>query len=143
MNILFFAGFNVFGMLACYFREYYWRREYYTINLLSIEKAKVEKLNENLEKMVYSRTMELQEANIKLRNKNRELHLSESELNKHKTELEKLVKESAKELGIKYKELEEKNEELERMNKLFIGREFRIKELRDRVKLLEKDGQKI
>jgi len=35
------------------------------------------------------------------------------------------------------KELGEKVSELERMNDLFVGREFRIKELRDRVKELE------
>lgn len=34
-------------------------------------------------------------------------------------------------------ELEERNRELERFNKLFVDREFRIKELRDRVKVLE------
>ena len=34
-------------------------------------------------------------------------------------------------------ELEEKVSELERMNNLFVGREFRIKELRDRVEELE------
>ena len=34
-------------------------------------------------------------------------------------------------------ELEEKVADLERMNDLFVGREFRIKELRDRVKELE------
>lgn len=33
--------------------------------------------------------------------------------------------------------LEEKNRELERFNKLFIDREFRIKELRERLKELE------
>ncbi|MBW2616938.1 MAG: hypothetical protein JRD02_12290, partial [Deltaproteobacteria bacterium] len=44
--------------------------------------------------------------------------------------LEELVKERTA-------ELEEKNAELERMNDLFVGREFRIKELRDRVKELE------
>ena len=34
--------------------------------------------------------------------------------------------------------LEEKNKELERFNKLFVGREFRIKELKERVQELEK-----
>ena len=34
-------------------------------------------------------------------------------------------------------ELEEKNKELERLNDIFIGREFRIKELNDKVKELE------
>ncbi len=36
-------------------------------------------------------------------------------------------------------ELEKKNTELERLNNLFIDREFRIKELRDKVKELEKE----
>jgi PAS domain S-box-containing protein len=36
-------------------------------------------------------------------------------------------------------ELEARNAELERLNKLFVDREFRIKELRDRVKELEKE----
>jgi PAS domain S-box-containing protein len=56
--------------------------------------------------------------------------LAEEELKKHREHLEDLVK-------IRTEELEEKNKELERFNNLFIGREFRIKELRDKVKMLE------
>lgn len=52
------------------------------------------------------------------------------ELEKHREHLEELVKERTA-------ELEEKNAELERMNEVFTGREFRIKELRDRVRELE------
>ena len=55
---------------------------------------------------------------------------TEIELAKHRQNLEELVKERTQ-------QLEDKNEELERMNKLFGGREFRIKELRDKVKELE------
>jgi PAS domain S-box-containing protein len=55
---------------------------------------------------------------------------SEEELRKHREELEVLVKERTQ-------ELEEKNARLERMNRLFVDREFRIKELRDKVKELE------
>ncbi len=55
----------------------------------------------------------------------------EMELEKYRQNLEKLVDERTS-------ELEKKNEELERFNQLFIGREFRIKELRDKVKALEK-----
>ncbi len=55
---------------------------------------------------------------------------TELELEKHREHLEELVKERTE-------ELEKNNAELERLNKLFVGREFRIKELKDRVKELE------
>ncbi|MCK4678705.1 MAG: PAS domain S-box protein [Bacteroidales bacterium] len=55
---------------------------------------------------------------------------AEEELRKHREHLEEMVKERTA-------ELEEKNEKLEYFNKLFVGREFRIKELRDKVKELE------
>ena len=55
---------------------------------------------------------------------------TEDELKKHHEKLEELVKERTK-------ELEEKNIDLEDFNELFIGREFRIKELKDRVNELE------
>ena len=50
-----------------------------------------------------------------------------TEIRKHRHNLEELVKERTR-------ELEEKNAELEHYNKLFIGREFRIKELKDKLK---------
>lgn len=57
--------------------------------------------------------------------------LIESELHKYRTKLEELVTNRTQ-------ELEEKNIELERFNKLFVGREFRIKELKDKLKRYEK-----
>jgi PAS domain S-box-containing protein len=54
----------------------------------------------------------------------------EIELRLHRDELEKLVKERTA-------ELEEKNIQLERFNKLFVGREFRVKELKEQIKDLE------
>jgi len=57
---------------------------------------------------------------------------AEEELEKHRNQLEELVKERTK-------ELEEANKELKRFNKLFVGREFRIKELKDKIKELEKE----
>ena len=54
----------------------------------------------------------------------------EDELTLHKTQLEILVKEQTQ-------KLEEKVAELERMNELFVGREFRIKELRDKINELQ------
>ena len=59
-----------------------------------------------------------------------ERKMADSELKKYREHLENIVKERTA-------ELEEKNAELERFNKLFIDREFRIKELRDKVKKLE------
>ncbi|MCK5196770.1 MAG: hypothetical protein KAR21_00380, partial [Spirochaetales bacterium] len=58
------------------------------------------------------------------------LKLAEEELRKHRDHLEYLVKERTA-------ELEEKNAELEHYNSLFEDREFRIKELRDKLKEYE------
>jgi len=59
-----------------------------------------------------------------------ERKLAEQELTKHREHLEDLVKERTKELEIK-------NKELERFNNLFVDREFRIKELKEKIKKLE------
>lgn len=55
---------------------------------------------------------------------------AEDELEEYRMHLEELVK-------ARTSELEAKNLELERLNSLFVGREFRIKELREHVKELE------
>jgi len=55
---------------------------------------------------------------------------AEEELNKYRDHLEELVKQRTD-------ELEEKVAELKRMNDVFVGREFRIKELKKRIKELE------
>jgi len=60
------------------------------------------------------------------------LKLIEEELQRYQNELEDLVNKRTL-------ELEKKNIELEKFNKLFVGREFRIKELREKVRILEKD----
>jgi PAS domain S-box-containing protein len=57
--------------------------------------------------------------------------LAEQELEEHREHLEELI------VG-RTKELEEKNKELKRFNKLFVDREFRIKELRDELKKYKK-----
>lgn len=65
-------------------------------------------------------------------NKLKELN---EDLNSHKFQLEeKVVQRTA--------ELEIKNAELERFNGLFVGREFRIKELRDEIKALKEQINK-
>ncbi|MDA3838258.1 MAG: PAS domain S-box protein [Candidatus Delongbacteria bacterium] len=55
----------------------------------------------------------------------------EQELEVHRHHLEELVEERTK-------ELEEKNKELVKFNKLFVDREFRIKDLRDELKKYQK-----
>ncbi|MCF8369894.1 MAG: PAS domain S-box protein [Bacteroidales bacterium] len=55
---------------------------------------------------------------------------TEKELQVYRNQLEELVNKRTA-------ELEKKNQELERFNHLFVGREFRIKELRDKIKMLE------
>lgn len=55
----------------------------------------------------------------------------ELELKKHKEHLEDIVRERTQ-------ELEKKNQELENFNRLFIGREFRIKELKDQIEELKR-----
>jgi len=55
------------------------------------------------------------------------------ELQKYRDSLEVLVKQRTE-------ELEKKNAELQKFNKLFVDREFRIKELKDRIKELEAKG---
>ncbi|MBN1821276.1 MAG: PAS domain S-box protein [Prolixibacteraceae bacterium] len=55
---------------------------------------------------------------------------AEEELKKYRNHLEELVNERTA-------DLEQKNKELEKFNELFVGREFRIKELKDKIKKLE------
>lgn len=57
---------------------------------------------------------------------------AERELLQHQSKLEELVKNRTL-------ELEDKNIELERFNKLFIGREFKMKELKDKLKKYEEN----
>ena len=59
---------------------------------------------------------------------------AEEELRKLNEELEQRVKDRTA-------ELEEKNEELQKMNRLFVGRELRMVELKERIKELEKKNE--
>ncbi len=54
----------------------------------------------------------------------------EKQLEEHSMKLEDIVKQRTNELEVK-------NEELKRFNNLFIGREFRMKELREKIQILE------
>ncbi len=58
----FFISANVIGMVAAYNIEYFVRRDYYMNRELDHQKAAVEDINKNLEKIVEERTIELIEA---------------------------------------------------------------------------------
>lgn len=65
---------------------------------------------------------------------------AEKELIMNHNHLEKLIKERTLELEKSNEKLIEKNEKLIHFNELFIGREFRINELRNKVKKMEKEA---
>jgi len=64
--------------------------------------------------------------------------INEKKLNKYHEHLEDLVKERTEDLKKANSVLEEQNTDLQRMQKLFVGREFRIKELRNEIDKLKK-----
>lgn len=66
----------------------------------------------------------------------------EQELQKYHNHLEELIKERTNELEKSNEDLRKQNKKLEHLNELFVGREFRIKELRDKVKKLEEEARK-
>jgi len=60
---------------------------------------------------------------------------AEEELRRHREHLEDLVK-------TRTAEIEKKNAELERMNRIFVGRELRMKELKERISKLEESAKR-
>ncbi|MBN1819926.1 MAG: PAS domain-containing protein [Prolixibacteraceae bacterium] len=65
------------------------------------------------------------------------IHSDISERKKWEEKFKELYNELEKRVAERTKELELKNFELQKFNELFVGREFRIKELKDKVKELE------
>lgn len=110
--------------------------KYVTISFNDTTKQKLAeeeltKHREHLEELVKERTSEAEEKTAKLEKTQQSLTLLMKDVNK-----------SRNELNDSNEELEKKYIELERYNSLFAEREFRIKELRDKVKELEKKNEK-
>lgn len=63
--------------------------------------------------------------------------LAEQKLEVYQKNLENLVKRRTSDLNKRNSELKEKNLELEKYNDLFVGREYRIKELKEEIKRLK------
>ena len=101
------------------------------------EAVVLKEYNEVLVRKVEDKMLQMEKAEKELRQYAEKLEKeiierkqAEEELKKYRASLEELVKKRTEELELKNKELEE-------YIRLFEGREFRIKELRDRVKELE------
>ncbi|MCF7910935.1 MAG: tetratricopeptide repeat protein [Candidatus Cloacimonetes bacterium] len=115
-----------------------------TNRALSAEIAERKKLEQELELRVKQRTIELDEKNQELKIEIDEHKKTVMELNLYRNSLEHQVEERTLELRIANNNLEDsnsalqkKNDELNELNRLFVGREFRIKELRDQIKKIQ------
>ena len=95
-----------------------------------IAEDELKEYSEHLKELVNERTEELSGINTVLKKEIDEHKQAEEEIRKLNDELEKRVAERTA-------QLEEKNAELERFNKLFVGRELRIVELKERAAELE------
>lgn len=87
---------------------------------------------ERLEELIRERTAELEKSNTLLLSELTERKRAEELLQRLTEELERRVKERTA-------ELEAKNEELERMNRVFVGRELRMVELKEKIRELERN----
>jgi len=76
-NSFFFLTINLTVMIGGYFIEFYIRQEYYNRHLLKLERAKIEKYNRNLERVVLDRTRELKQKVTVLSDTKEALHDSE------------------------------------------------------------------
>jgi PAS domain S-box-containing protein len=84
---------------------------------------------EHLEELINERTAELEKTNDLLRSELAERQRAEEALRRLNQELDQRVKERTA-------ELEQRNRDLERMNKVFIGRELRMVELKEQLRRL-------
>ena len=98
-----------------------------SVSLLLIQRKIISSLN-----YAEKKTTELNELNEELTHLKKDLeNIIDSRTSELETKNKRLIESNTK--------LKELNMELERLNALFVGREFRIKELRDKIKTLEKN----
>ena len=102
----------------------------YESGRLKPKKPAIEEKEEVLKLYSERLVLKLEQKTLDLEREITKSKQAEEELIKYREHLEELVKERTQ-------KLEEQNKELARLNHLFVNREFRIKELRDRVKELE------
>ena len=126
----------IFDVLSPAYKEY-GKKQFATVNAIGNASAEVELLTKSgaprffiLNAVRISDDRILIFANDITDNKRSEL-----ELEKYRNNLEDLVAERTR-------ELEDKNKKLEEFNKLFVGREFRIKELKSKLEKMEEEVKK-
>jgi len=82
---------------------------------------------------------ELKNINSQLKKDVDKRQQTEKELRKAQGNLEEIVRKRTDELELKNEELEKRNNELEKYNTLFVDREFRINELKEKIIKLENE----
>lgn len=111
--------------------NYYWE-------MLTKGNLELRKLNIGLEERVRGRTKELEGAKINLEDKVQE---RTRELEKERVSLDKKVKERTKELEESQIELEKRIKELEGFQKISVGRELKMIELKKEIERLKETNQ--
>jgi two-component system, cell cycle sensor histidine kinase and response regulator CckA len=91
-NNFFFISSNLVGMFACYFIEYYTRRDFFLAFRLEKEQEKVKSANRRLEKIVTKRTAELQTKNKELSDEIEERKRAEKAREKLESKLQEAQK---------------------------------------------------
>ncbi len=91
-NNFFFISANLVGMFACYFIEYYTRRDFFLAYQLEKEQEKVKSANLRLENIVKQRTSELLKKNNELREEIEERKRAEKERAELETRLQEVQK---------------------------------------------------
>ncbi|PKN35989.1 MAG: hypothetical protein CVU61_00365 [Deltaproteobacteria bacterium HGW-Deltaproteobacteria-19] len=86
-NNFFFVSANIMGMIACYFLEYYARRNFFLTRQIDVEREKIDRVNRELE----SRTLEYQNVNRTLEQEIAERRKVEEALRKSEELFMKLV----------------------------------------------------
>lgn len=97
-----------------------------------LHRSELQQARDALERRVNERTEELRAAKAKLETQIEERGKIEEEIRNLNVELEQRVRDRTA-------ELERKNDELEKLNRIFVGRELRMAELKERLRRLERE----
>jgi signal transduction histidine kinase/CheY-like chemotaxis protein len=86
-NNFFYISASLSCMIACYSMEYYARRDFFLAHMLTQEREKVQRMNDDLEIKIQGRTAQLQDTNRNLQREMTERQLAEDERTKLQVQL--------------------------------------------------------